>query len=137
MKRTLVTIAALAMLGMLAGGCTKKVTLNIMNHGDAAREIQVTTPDETMTLGQVGPNGGRMTHPIRIKSSDFPAQVRVSAGGGANASFMVTDDTADKLYFHISASGALAGPQTKDDVYVETVKDAEVTVKGEGEMVVK
>lgn len=137
MKRILVTVAVLAALGMLAGGCTKKVTLSITNHSDMTRDIQVTTPEETLTLGQVGPNGGKITHPIRIKTEEFPAQVRLSAEGGAHVSFTVTDDTKDKLYFHISGEGAMSGPHTKDDVYVETVKDADVTVKSGGRMVVR
>ncbi|MCJ7544002.1 MAG: hypothetical protein MUP47_05455 [Phycisphaerae bacterium] len=137
MRRMTVVVVALAVLPMLAGGCVKKVQLTIMNHGDTAREIQVTTPEETTTLGSVGPNEGQLTGLVAIKTSDFPAQVRLSAGGGATTSFMVTEDTADRLWFHISRSGAMAGPYGKQDVHVETEKDAEVTVKSEGKMVVK
>lgn len=137
MKRITVAIVALAVLPMLAGGCVKKVQLTIMNHGDTARDIQVTTPEETITLGTVGPNGGKLTGVVAINASDLPAQVRLSAGAGASTSFMVTEDTADELSFHISRTGALAGPYGKKDVHVETEQDADVTVKSEGKMVVK
>lgn len=137
MKRITVVILALAVLPMLTLGCTKKVQLTIVNHAETARDIQVTTPEETLTLGSVGPNGGSLTGMIAIKSSDLPAQVRISAGAGANASFMVTEDTADRVWFHISRTGALSGPYNKRDVHVETEQDATITVKSEGTMVVK
>ncbi len=137
MKRILVALVVLTVLAMLGGGCTKKVELTIMNHGDMARQVQVTTPAETLTLGSVGPNGGKLTGLVAIKASDLPAQVRLSAGAGASTSFMITEDTADRLWFHISRAGSLAGPYGKKDVHVETEKDADVTVKTEEKMVVR
>jgi hypothetical protein len=137
MKRILATIVVLAVLPMLVGGCVKKVELTIMNHGDTARTIQVTTPEGTVQWGQVGPNGGKLTDKLTVKNSDLPAQVRISAGGGAATSFQVTEDTADHLWFHISRSGELAGPYGKKDEHVETVQDTSVTVKSQGSMVVR
>ncbi len=43
MKRITVMMVALAVLPLLAVGCTKKLQLTIVNHSDTARTIQVTT----------------------------------------------------------------------------------------------
>ncbi len=137
MRLMTIAIASMAALAMLAGGCSKKVELTIVNHSDVARTIQVTVPNETMTLGQVGANGGKLTSKVAVKNSDLPAQLRISAGAGAATSFMVTEDSPDKWWFHITHSGAIAGPYGKKDVHVETVEDANVEVKSEPRMIVR
>jgi len=137
MRFTTAMIVGLAVLMMLAGGCTKKVQLTIVNHSDVTRTIQVTTPEETMTLGQVGPSGGKLTSTVKVKTSDFPAQLHMSAGAGASTSFTVTEDSPSKWWFHISRTGALAGPYGEKDIHVETAEDAEIQVKSEPRMIVK
>jgi hypothetical protein len=129
-----VTLVAIA---MLAGGCNKKVQLSIANHSSTARTIQVTVPDETMTLGQVGADGGRLTSTVTVKNSDLPAQLQLSAGAGATNSFMVTEDTPDKLWFHVTRDGKLAGPYDKKDVHVETEETGKVNVSVDQQMIVK
>jgi hypothetical protein len=137
MRATTVTLVGLAMLAMLVGGCTKKVELTIVNHSEISRTIQVTGPEETMTLGQVGPNGGSLTATIAVKASDLPAQLHMSAGAGASTSFAVTEDSPDRWWFHITNTGTLAGPYGRKDVHVETTEEATVEVKSEPRMIVK
>jgi hypothetical protein len=137
MKRMLATIVVVAVLPMLAGGCVKKVQLTIWNHGDTARTIQVTGPEGTLEWGQVGPHDGRLSEVLAVKTSDLPAQVRISAGGGAATTFQVSEDTEDHLSFHISHTGELSGPYRDKDRYVEMKKESEITVKSEGKMVVR
>jgi len=137
MKRIVAAVVVLAVLPLVVGGCTRKVELTIANHSDAARTIQVTTPDETMTLGQVSPGGGKLTHKISVKNSDLPAQCQISAGSGASTSFMVTEDSPAKLWFHISGTGALAGPYGQKDVHVETEERGTVEGRTQPEMIVK
>ncbi|HUS92443.1 MAG TPA: hypothetical protein VM695_11370 [Phycisphaerae bacterium] len=116
--RTLLVLASLAG-GALAGGCTQKVDITILNHTDVSRTVQLSVPDETVTLGAVGPNG-RLSSTLAVKKSDLPASCRLSAGAGAQQSFTVTEDSPSKWWFHVTASGQLAGPYGKDDVHVET-----------------
>jgi hypothetical protein len=137
MKRMTATIVALTVLPLLAGGCTKKLQLSIVNHTDTARTIQVSLPEETMAMGQVGPDGGRLTIKVAVKTSDLPAQLQLSAGAGASTSFMVTEDSPDKLWFHVTRQGKLAGPYEKKDVHVETEETENVDIKAGERMIVK
>jgi hypothetical protein len=137
MMRWMTVTATLVAMAMLTGGCTKKVQLSVANHSDSVRTVQVTLPEETMTLGQVGANGGRLTSTVTVKTSDLPAQLQLSAGAGATNSFMVTEDTPDKLWFHITRDGKLAGPYDKKDVHVETEETGKVGVSVDQQMIVK
>ena len=135
MKKVSLMIAAV-MLASAATGCSKKVELTVVNHTDVARTVQLTTPDQTLTLGTVGPSNGQLTGTMSVKVSDLPAQVRVAVGSAAtNAT--VTEDSPRKWWFHVTSSGEMAGPYGKDDVHVETVKDAELNVKGGQRMIVR
>ena len=119
MKITRFLPVVLLSAGLLAGGCTKKVQITVLNHTEASRTIQLTVPDDMMTLGAVGP-GGRLSSTLAVKKSDLPASCRLSAGAGAEQSFAVTEDSPDEWWFHITAAGRLAGPYGKRDVHVET-----------------
>ncbi len=120
------------------GGCTKKVDLTVYNHSPSAIGLKVTTPDAgTMSIGTVNGDGGRLSHPVRVKNEDFPAQVTLSAGMGNSQSFTVTEDTRNELWFHVTESGRLAGPYEKDDVHVETEDAGEMEVTIERGTVVR
>jgi hypothetical protein len=137
MKRIVATVVALTVLPLLVGGCYKPVELTITNKSETARTIQVTTPDGTMTVGQVSPGGGKLTQKIRVKNSDLPAQLQILAGSGASTSFMVTEASPAKLWFYISGTGAMAGPYGQKDVHVETEERGTVEGRTQPEMIVK
>jgi hypothetical protein len=112
---------------VLVGGCTKKVNITIANHSDVTRTVQLSTPDETMTVGAVSA-GGRLATVLTVNTGDLPAQCRLSAGAGADQSFMVTEDSPSKWWFHITKDGKLAGPYGKADVHAETEKTTDIQV---------
>ena len=118
MRISHVALTAALSAGLLAG-CSKKVEITIYNHTDVSRTVQATVPDETMTLGAVGPNG-RLSATISVKKSDLPASCHLSAGAGAQQSFTVTEDSPSKWWFHVTRAGRLAGPYGRSDVHVET-----------------
>lgn len=136
MKTTTVLLAAV-MVAALATGCTKKVQLTVANYSDSARTVQLTVPEGTSTLGTVGPNGGRLTSMLTVKTSDLPADANLSAGSGASTNFPVTEDTAKRLWFRITQDGRLAGPYGKDDQHTETYLDTEIKTRSEGQMIVR
>lgn len=124
--KTLPTILAiLAAVCLIGGGCAKQVEITVANHSDMSRSIQLTVPDETMTLGTVGA-GGKLTSMLKVKNENLPAQCALSAGAGATTNFMVTANSPAKWWFHVTADGRLAGPYGKDDVHVETEDLGEV-----------
>ena len=114
----LIAIALLA-AAVCAGGCTKTVNITVMNHTDVSRQLQLTTPDGTMTLGAVGPNS-TFSSKLQVKKDDLPASCNLSAGSGASQSFMVTEDSPKAWWFHVTADGKLVGPLGKNDVHTET-----------------
>jgi hypothetical protein len=126
-------IAAVASLALMAG-CEKKVQMTFVNHTDSPRTIQVSTPDETMTLGQVSP-GGQLSHKVAIKTDDLPAQVNISADG-ASTNCMVTHHTPKAWWFHIEPSG-VAGPYGKDDVHSRDVEGGTIEMRTEPRMIVR
>lgn len=132
--KTRTLVLTLLVSVMLLTGCTKKVQITVMNHSNVSHTLQLTVPDETMTLGSVGP-GGRLSSTLAVKTDDLPAQCRLSAEGGAAQSFVVTEDSPSKWWFHITGEGQLAGPYGKNDVHVETVEDANIVVPGGMRMV--
>ena len=132
--RTLMLLVLLAGVA-LAGGCMKKVDLTITNHGDAALALQLSTPDETMSIGSVGP-GGKLSTVLSLKKDDLPAQCRLAAGS-AEQSFMVTEDSPAKWWFRITKEGKVAGPYGKDDVHMETQETMKATIPMGQKMIVK
>jgi len=113
-------LASVAVLSAgLAAGCTKKVEITVFNHTDVSRTLQLTVPDETTTLGAIGPNG-RLSTTLVVKTADLPASCNLSAGAGASQSFTVTEDSPSKWWFHVTRQGRLVGPYGKKDVHVET-----------------
>jgi hypothetical protein len=121
MKLAKITGLSLMTLAVLATGCDKKIQLTVANHSDISRTVQMSTPDETMNVGTVSPNG-RMKTTLSVKTSDLPADCYLTAEGGAKQTFTVTEDSPSKWWFHISADGVLAGPYGKDDVHAETTE---------------
>ncbi len=119
MTAKIVAVCVLVCAAM-AVGC-KKIEVTIHNHSADAMSVRITVPDGTVPLGAVSA-GGRLSHTIKINNEDLPAQCSVSAGVGNSQSFTVTEDTKDKLWFHITNKGRLTGPYTKQDVHVETEK---------------
>lgn len=136
MNATRIIAAGLLVSVLLVAGCDKKVQITVHNHTELTRTVQLSTPDETMTVGAIGPQG-RLSTTLKVKSDDLPAQCHLSAGGGARQSFMVTEDSPSKWWFHITADGTMAGPYGKDDVHTETGQDADITVPAGQRMIVR
>jgi hypothetical protein len=119
MKTTHLIALALLSGAICAGGCTKTVKLTVMNHTDISRQVQLTVPDGTTTLGSVGPNSA-LSSSMKIKTDDLPASCNLSAGTGASQSFTVTDDSPSAWWFHVTKDGKLVGPYGKNDIHTET-----------------
>lgn len=134
MYRTL-TLTALC-VALASTGCSKKMQLTVINHTDLARPVQLTVPHETMSVGTVGPGGGRLSTTVSVKEDDLPAQANLSAGT-ATSSFVISKHSPDAWWFHITADGKLAGPYGEDDVHVEAGVDTEVNVQGGSRMIVR
>ncbi|MGC9455868.1 MAG: hypothetical protein ACP5HU_13565 [Phycisphaerae bacterium] len=139
--RTAALVAVLVLVAV-AVGCEKKVTLTTMNHTGQSLNVRYTTPaDGTKAAGTVGPNGS-LTHAVRVKTDDLPAQCsyRVdNLGGGvlSQTSFQISEDTPGQLWFHVTSDGRLAGPYTKDDVHVESHEGSDVQIDMGGQMIVE
>jgi len=119
MKTSHLVAIALLCAAVCAGGCTKTVNITVMNHTDVSRQLQLTVPDVTMTLGAVGANS-MISSTMKVKKDDLPAQCNLDAGSGASQSFVVTDESPSAWWFHISAAGKLVGPLREGDRYTET-----------------
>lgn len=119
----------------LAAGCDKKIELTVMNHSETTRTIQLTTPEETATIGSVSA-GGRLATVLKVKDSELPAQCRISAGAAAQ-SFSVTKDSPDKWWFHVTKDGQVTGPYGKNDVHSESEKTIDVTTPVERSTILK
>lgn len=131
------TLLALTACLAVAGGCTKKIELTINNLSDTARPVQLSTPSETMTIGTVGPGGGRLSTVLKLETKDLPAQCRLAAGPGAEQTFAVTEDSPSKWWFRVTKDGKLAGPYGKYDEHVETEQTIDVTLPVKRTTVVK
>jgi len=127
MNLTKMLAVSLMACAVLAGGCTKKVQVTVANHSDISRTIQLSSPDETMTVGAVSA-GGNLTTTLTVKNSDLPAQCYLSAEGGAQQSFMVTEDSPSKWWFHVTKDGKLTGPYGKEDTHAESEKTTDISV---------
>lgn len=136
MKTSYLIAIALLSAAICAGGCTKTVDITVMNHTDVSRQIQLTVPEGTMTLGAVGANS-MISSTLKVKKDDLPAQCNLDAGTGASQSFIVTDDSPSAWWFHISAAGRLVGPLGKNDVYTETEDRGKIEVRSEPRMQLK
>ena len=135
MLRNIALILVVAVLVAGASGCSTKVRLTIANHSDSSRSLQLTGPEETQTIGAVSA-GGKLTHILKIKNEDLPAQCNLAAGPGSRQSFMVTEDSPKKWWFHITAEGRVAGPYGKKDVHTESHLEADVEVQADVETIV-
>ncbi|NBB95781.1 MAG: hypothetical protein GVY16_08575 [Planctomycetes bacterium] len=116
----------LAVCLVFVAGCDKKIALTIRNHSDMPRQVQMSDPYETMTVGTIGPEGVMRTT-LRVKKDDLPAQCSLTAAGGVTETFRVNDDSPDKWWFHIGENGDIAGPYGKNDVHVESDQTIDVT----------
>ena len=138
MKMTcrILVVALLVAVGFSAG-CSKQITFTVYNHGDTARNIQITVPQGTMSVGSASPDGGRIVRTLKIKNEDLPAQCNLSAGFGASQSFTVDELTKDKLWFHISKDGAITGPLDKDSTHIENADPDVIRLKSPPRMIVE
>jgi hypothetical protein len=119
-------LVVLAVCVVCVAGCEKKVALTIRNNSDLAREIQLSNPDQTVTVGVVGAGSVQRTT-LKVKNSDLPAQCSITAVGGPTQTFLVDEDSPDAWWFHITKSGGIAGPYGKNDVHVESEQTIDVT----------
>ncbi|MFA6134308.1 MAG: hypothetical protein WC869_09880 [Phycisphaerae bacterium] len=108
-------------------GCSKRMDVTIMNHTDAPLTVAVTVPDGTVPMGTVGA-GGRLSQVVKIPMADLPATCSMSAGQ-ERQSFTVTEDTQERLWFHISKKGSLSGPYNKGDVYTDQDVTSEIKAR--------
>ena len=123
----IIIVSVLACAAVTAG-CAKKVKVTIANHSAHSRSIDLTVPDGTTRVGAVSA-GGSLTHTLKVKNDDLPAECNYSAGAGSSQSFTVTEESPDKWWFHITKDGHLIGPLTKKDVHVETEDRGEIEVE--------
>ena len=136
MKTSHLIAIALLCAAMCAGGCTKTVDITIMNHTDVSRQLQLTVPDGTTTLGAIGPNS-TFRSLLKVKKDDLPAQCNLDAGSGASQAFIVTDDSPSAWWFHITAEGKMVGPLGKNDIHTETENRGKIEVRSEPKMLLK
>ena len=122
--KTRALITGLAVVAAIIGGCSKEVSVKIRNHSDISRKIQLTVPSGTRQIGSIAPNS-TLTHTIKIKKDLLPASCHYSAGGTARVTFEVSDESAKKVYFHITGNGKMVGPMGKNDVHSEVKKIGE------------
>ena len=136
MKTNHLIAIALLSAAMCAGGCTKTVNITVMNHTDVSRQLQLTVPDGTMTLGAVGPNS-TMSSSLKVKKDHLPASCNLDAGSGASQSFVVTDESPSAWWFHVTADGKLVGPLGKNDVHTETEDRGTIEMRSRPKMLLK
>ena len=125
MKLNLLLVGLVA-CALLAGGCTKSIDVTVANHSEVARQVQLTTPDGTATIGSVGADSSLRTKMV-IKNSDLPAQCQITAGPGVAQSFSVSEDSPSRWWFHVTKDGRMTGPYGRDDMHTETEKTIDVT----------
>jgi len=135
MKRNNVILAALLIGTVLMVGCVKKVKVTIMNHSSQPQTVQLTVPDGTMTVGTVSA-GGSLSHTLKVKTEDLPAQCNYSITG-SSLSFTVDEDSPGRWWFHITKDGRITGPYGKKDTHVETEHKSTIKVTVPGGTVVE
>jgi len=136
MKTNHLVAIALLCAAVCAGGCTKTVNITVMNHSEVSRQLQLTVPDGTMTLGAVGPNS-TFSSSLKVKKDDLPAPCNLSAGSGASQSFTVTEESPSAWWFHVTADGKLVGPLGKNDVHTETEDRGTIEMRSRPKMLLK
>ena len=110
MKRTSkALLVVVAICGLAATGCQKRVKITFVNSTDETLPVSVTTPsDGTITVGSIGGNSS-LPYVVRIPTDDLPALCSAKVGLIGRKSFTISEDTKDKLWFHYTDKG-LAGP---------------------------
>ena len=136
MKTTHFIAIGLLVAAVCLTGCTKTVHLTIMNHTDVSRQVQLTVPEGTMTLGSVGPEG-TMTSSMKLEKDDLPAACNLSVGAGASQSFTVTDDSPKAWWFHVTKDGRLVGPLGQYDLHTETESGGSIELRSKPKMMVR
>ena len=136
MKTSHLVAIALLCAAVCAGGCTKTVNITVMNHTDVSRQLQLTVPDGTMTLGAIGPNS-TMSSTLKVKKDDLPASCNLSAGSGASQSFTVTDESPSAWWFDINPDGTLTGPFGKNDPRTVTTPQGTIEMRSRPKMLLK
>ena len=135
MKRSNVILAVLLAGTVLMVGCVKKVKVTIMNHSSQPQTVRLTVPDGTMTVGTVSA-GGSLSHTLKVKTEDLPAQCNYSITG-SSLSFTVDEDSPGRWWFHITKDGRITGPYGKKDTHVETEHKSTIKVTVPGGTVVE
>jgi len=135
MKRSNVILVVLLAGAVLMVGCVKKVKVTIMNHSSQPQTVQLTVPDGTMTVGTVSA-GGSLSHTLKVKTEDLPAQCNYSITG-SSLSFTVDEDSPGRWWFHITKDGRITGPYGKKDTHVETEHKRTIKLTVPGGMVVE
>ncbi len=129
-------LAAVLTALVVVAGCSKEVTSTIRNHTDNAMLVKLTVPEGTRTIGKVGADSS-MSHKFKIKNEYLPARCTYMAGVGLSSSFTVTEDSPDKVWFHISKNGQIVGPMTEKDTFVHEEKTGEIRLKRSGGTVIE
>ena len=129
MERTrMALLVTVALCGLVATGCQKKVKITFINHTDATLPVSITTPsDGTITVGSVGGNSS-LPYVVRIPTDDLPALCSAKVGLIGSKSFTVSQDTKDRLWFDYTDKG-LAGPRDEDTDASVTQQTGEVIIR--------
>ena len=137
MKRTSkALLVVVALCGLAATGCQKKVRITFINHTDEVLPVTVTTPSEgTITFGSV-PANSNLRCVVRIPTDDLPALCSAKVGLIGSRSFSINEDTKDKLLFHYTDKG-LAGPVDEDTDVAVTKQIGEAVVETEPTTIVE
>jgi len=122
-------LAVVALCGLAATGCQKKVRITFINHTDEVLAVTVTTPSEgTITFGSV-PANSNLRCVVRIPTDDLPALCSAKVGLIGSRSFTISEDTKDRLLFHYTDKG-LAGPVDEEtDVTVTKPTGDDITIE--------
>ena len=137
MKRTSkALLVVVALCGLAATGCQKKVRITFINHTDEVLPVTVTTPSEgTITFGSV-PANSNLRCVVRIPTDDLPALCSAKVGLIGSKSFTISEDTKDKLWFHYTDKG-LAGPADEETDVTVTKPTGEIVVESEPTTIVE
>jgi len=129
MKRTRkALLVIMALCGLAATGCQKKVRITFVNHTDETLPVSVTTPsDGTINIGSIGGDSS-MRYLVRIPTDDLPALCSAKVGLIGSKSFTISTDTEDEIWFHRTGKG-LAGPVGKDTPASVTEKTGEIIIE--------
>ena len=129
MKRTRKALLVIvALCGLAATGCQKKVKITFINHTNETLPVSVTTPsDGTIAVGSIGGNSS-LPCVVRIPTDDLPALCSAKVGLIGGKSFTISEDTKDKLWFDYTDKG-LAGPRDEDTDASVTQQTGEITIE--------